>query len=256
MDYSKIGWTDHTWNPWQGCEHVSPACKFCYIGPIMKRAGRVPFDGPNRAKTTWKKPFRWQRNAQTEGHRFRVFTCSLSDFFHPDADQWRDEAWEVIRKCPNLDFMVLTKRPELMAERMPADWGDGYSNVWLGVTVENENYLDRIDLVTEIPAPVHFVSAEPLFGPIDFRPKLDRIDWLITGCERAAKDKRRTMDMDWVRDLSSQCVEAKTAFFFKQYYEGSQLQFNGVLDGKVRHAWPLPTKPLHRRRRKPGIYRV
>jgi len=253
MKDSKIGWTDHTQNFWQGCNKVSPACTHCYIGRVMRHRGREPFDGPMRTQT-WKDPFKWNRRAESEGRRHRVFTCSLSDFFHLEADPWRAEAWEVIRDCENLDWLILTKRPELVAQRLPADWGAGYKNVWLGVTVETQEYRHRIEEILSIPAPIHFVSAEPLLEAIDFEPYLDRLDWIITGCEQAAEKKRRTMDVDWVRDLRDQCQKTQTAFFFKQYYEGNQIREDGLLDGKVCQHWPLPTTPLRLRRRNPGRF--
>ena len=122
---SGIGWTDHTQNFWWGCHKASEECTHCYIDGIMRRAGRVPFAGPMRT-VNWSNPHRWERQAQEQGRRFRIFTCSMSDFFHPGADGWRDEAWEVIRQCPSLDWFILTKRPELIADRLPVDWGNGY----------------------------------------------------------------------------------------------------------------------------------
>ena len=202
---SGIGWTDHTMNFWWGCHKVSQECKNCYIDGIMRRAGRVPFGGPIRT-VNWKKSHRWQQQATEQGRRFRVFTCSMSDFFHPDADQWREEAWEVIRQCQNLDWLILTKRPELIAERLPSDWGKGFPNVWLGVTCGIASSLNRLDVLQEIPAVIRWVSAEPLLGPIDFRPYLDgTIQWIITGCEQAGVGKRREMNLDWVRDIDRQC---------------------------------------------------
>lgn len=94
---SKIGWTDHTHNFWWGCHKVSEECRFCYISGIMRRGGYEPFNGPMRTKN-WNNPQRWQRQAERSGKRLRVFTCSMSDFFHPAADDWRDEAWDVIRR--------------------------------------------------------------------------------------------------------------------------------------------------------------
>lgn len=122
---SKIGWTDHTQNFWWGCHKVSEECHFCYISGIMRRGGYEPFRGPMRTKN-WSNPRRWNRAARQSRKRLRVFTCSMSDFFHPGADAWRDEAWEVIRECESLDWLVLTKRPELIEDRLPSDWGDGY----------------------------------------------------------------------------------------------------------------------------------
>lgn len=240
---SLIGWTDHTWNPWIGCRHVSKACRFCYIGPIIRRMGKEPFDGAFLTKT-WPDPYRFNRQAQALGRRYRVFTCSMSDFFIEDADEWRPEAWETIKECKSLDFQVLTKRPENIHDRLPSDWGDGYPNVWLGVTVEAEAYLERVESLAKIPAVVHWVSAEPLYEAINFRPYLRRgwIDWIITGCENAHRDKRAAMDMDWVRDIHRQCEEYGAAHFLKQYYGGrygNTLIDDGMLDGRKRQELPV-----------------
>ncbi len=235
---TSIGWTDHTMNFWWGCHKVSPECTHCYIDGIMRRAGRVPFRGPMRT-VNWGHPAKWQRQAAKTGKRLRIFTCSMSDFFHPGADQWRPEAWQVIRACPNLDWLILTKRPELIADRLPADWGKGYGNVWLGVTCGVRASLSRLSILKNIPAVVRFVSAEPLLESIDFRPYLDgSIHWIITGCEQSGVGKRRPMELDWLRDIDRQCREAGIVHFFKQRYEGSQIVFDGLLDGVVRQAWP------------------
>ena len=115
---SGIGWTDHTMNFWWGCHKVSEECLFCYIDAFMRWQGKQPFRGPIRtSNSNWKKPWTWDRKAGRTSLRFRVFTCSMSDFFHPGADAWRAEAWQVIRQCPNLDWLILTKRPELIPDR-------------------------------------------------------------------------------------------------------------------------------------------
>lgn len=235
---SLIGWTDHTMNFWQGCHKISTECRRCYIEGIMRRAGREPFMGPMRTKD-WSCPRRWQRQAEERGRRFRVFTCSMSDFFHRGADDWRDEAWDVIRQCDRLDWLILTKRPELIAGRLPTDWDQGYSNVWLGVTCGARSSLPRLNLLKQIPASVRFISAEPLVEAIDFTPYFDgSIHWIITGCERAGVGKRRSMDLDWVRAIDRQCRKAGVAHYFKQRYEGSQIAEDGLLDGKVRQTFP------------------
>jgi protein gp37 len=236
---SKIGWTQHTMNFWWGCNKVSEECRHCYIGPIMRRAGYEPFDGPMET-VNWSYPDRRNRQAGQASERHRVFTCSMSDFFHPAADQWRPEAWEVIKRCENLDWLILTKRPELAKDRLPADWKNGYPNVWLGVTCGCVKSLCRLEHLRAIPAVVKFVSAEPLLEPMDFRPYLGWLDWIITGCERAAKEKRRQMDLDWVRDIDRQCKDRCVAHFFKQAY----LDERGVpceaplLDGKLIQEFP------------------
>ncbi|MHC2068128.1 DUF5131 family protein [Bremerella sp. T1] len=241
MQNSKIGWTHYTWNPWWGCNKVSAACRHCYIGQIMRRSGNEPFDGPMRTKTTWRLPFRWNRAAIGTGERLRIFTCSMSDFFHPGADKWRCEAWAIIQACQNLDWLILTKRPELIRDRLPSDWGTGYPNVWMGVTVEDQSHIKRIDKLAKIPAAVRFVSAEPLLGPVYFGRRLRQLDWVITGCEKAAKAKRRGLENSWVRNIRDECEASGVALFHKQYYQGNKIMFDGLIDGKIYQKWPAST---------------
>ena len=238
-EHSKIGWTDHTHNFWWGCHKVSPECQFCYIDAIMRRGGFEPFKGPMRTKN-WENPMRWNRAAERNARRARVFTCSMSDFFHQGADQWRDEAWQIISECKFLDWLILTKRADRISECLPEDWGGGYPNVWLGVTAGCQSSLGRVEKLLTIPAAVRFISAEPLLERIDLRPFLSGIDWVITGCERARKGKRRVMDLEWVRDIDAQCRAAEVAHFFKQYYvdESGVPCEDGVLDEVQRQAWP------------------
>lgn len=140
-----IQWTESTWNPWYGCKKVSPGCKNCYMYRDQKRFGKDPQVVTLAAENTFRMPLRLKKPA-------RIFTCSWSDFFIEDADDWRNGAWEIIKKTPQHTYQVLTKRPELIAERLPADWGDGYANVWLGVSVENNDYLWRAETLATIPA--------------------------------------------------------------------------------------------------------
>lgn len=205
----------------------------------MKRAGREPFKGPIRTKN-WTAPYKWNRRALASRQRYRIFTCSMSDYFHPGADDWRPDAWKVIRECDQLDWLILTKRPELIVERLPCDWGSGYPHVWLGVTCGLSSSLHRLDVLRTIPASIRWVSAEPLLGPIDFSPYLDgRFQWIITGCEQAGAEKRRSMNLSWVREIADQCRHAGVAHFFKQRYQGNQLVHDGLLDGCVRQDWPI-----------------
>ncbi len=241
-EFSNIGWTTHTMNFWWGCVKVGIECRVCYIGPIMLRGGHVPFNGPMRTKD-WSKPYKWDREARQSGERPRVFTCSMSDFFHDGADAWRPEAWKVIADCPHLDWLILTKRPELVPDRLPADWGDGYPNVWLGVTAGCRRSLWRLDLLRRIPAALKWVSAEPLLEPLDLRPYFSWLRWIITGCERAARGTRHVMDIDWVRDIDRQCKEAGVAHFFKQAYvdeKGVPCE-TPLLDGRVVQEIPAMT---------------
>ena len=119
------------------------------------------------------------------------------------------------------------------------DWGTGYSNVWLGVTVESQDHLGRVDLLTGVPAAIRFVSAEPLLGPIEFgAERLRDIDWIITGCEDAAQAKRRPMDPNWVRSIRDQCESAGVHLFHKQYFVGNQLVYDGCIDGVKHQEFP------------------
>lgn len=206
-----IAWTDRTWNPWRGCTRVSPGCAHCYMFTAQERYGRDP-NIVTRTKT-WGEAPRWQKDAAAKGIIERIFTCSWSDWFHEDADAWRDEAWALVKACPNLHFQILTKRDDRIADHLPADWGEGYPNVWLGVSIENDRHTYRADRLRAIPAAVRFISAEPLLGPL---PSLDMtgIHWIIVGGESGPG--YRPMDTEWAIDLRDRAKRAGVAFFFKQ----------------------------------------
>lgn len=175
---SNIEWTTHTFNPWIGCQKVGPGCDHCYAETwdsrgLQQRESRW---GPHAARTrtsagNWSKPLAWNRAADGAAERPRVFCASLADVFdnHPSVDpQWRQDLWALIKATPNLDWMLLTKRPGNIAKMLPDDWGTGYSNVWLGCTVVNQEEADRdIPKLLDVPAAVHFLSMEPLLGPVD-----------------------------------------------------------------------------------------
>jgi protein gp37 len=194
-----------------------------------KQYGQDPNTVVRSAKATFYKPLHWKDAA-------RVFTCSWSDFFVEEADAWRADAWDVIRKTPHLAYQVLTKRPENILDRLPADWADGWPNVWLGVSAENQTAADeRIPALLSIPARVRFVSAEPLLGPVDLRPWMPvvlpngtplfsyqhgykaALNWVIVGGESGPK--ARPMHPGWARQLRDQCQTAGVPLFFKQWGE-------------------------------------
>lgn len=199
-----IEWTDHTHNFWYGCRKVSAGCKFCYAEREMGRYQR-DFHTVTRAKG-FDKPRRWKQPA-------KVFVNSWSDFFIEDADDWRDDAWGVIRDTPHLTYQILTKRPERIIDHLPIDWGDGWANVWLGVSVENDDVTERIAVLQELPAVVRFISFEPLLGPI-IHWDATGIHWAIVGGESG--DKARPMDVGWAVKLWRECQEWGVAFFMKQ----------------------------------------
>jgi protein gp37 len=176
---SSIEWTDHTMNFWVGCTKVSPACDNCYAESWAKRTGQSKLWNGERRQTTLAnrhKAHKWNKQAQATGKRLKVFTNSLADFFDNQVPtQWRREAWHLIEQTPHLDWLILTKRPQNILKMLPdpetgvKPWGNGWPNVWLGTTVENQQEADRrIPHLLNVPALVRFVSAEPLLGPVDF----------------------------------------------------------------------------------------
>lgn len=182
---SKIEWTTHTFNPWWGCVKVSPACAHCYAEAFAKRVGQNVWgvDAPRRffGAKHWEEPLRWNRVAAASGERARVFCASMADVFeaHKELDvqvqlnEARAQLWALIKQTPSLDWLLLTKRPENIRGMLPADWDNGYPNVWLGTTVENQEWAEkRIVHLLRAPAVVHFLSCEPLLGDLDIRPWL------------------------------------------------------------------------------------
>lgn len=269
---SAIQWTDHTFNPWRGCTKVSQGCKNCYAETLSARNPSVlgiwgpKGSRPVAAESYWKQPEKWDREAKEQGVRKRVFCASLADVFEgPEtmpADAWEDvelarlRLWAWIEATPNLDWLILTKRPEnfwkvglsffggpgLMAGGMP-------ENAWIGTSVEDQKTADeRIPELLKIPATVRFLSCEPLIGSVqldaltcgaDFDAEgagyynslkgkafeLDgepgqsgpSIDWVICGGESG--HGARPMHPDWARSLRDQCVSAGVPYFFKQWGE-------------------------------------
>ena len=218
---SRIEWTDHTFNPWWGCTKVSEACKNCYAEAWSKRVGQKVW-GPKAERRFfgerhWLEPIKWNADAIATNSRRRVFCASMADVFE-DRDSlglWRSKLWELIEITPQLDWLLLTKRPELVARL--TRWGDSWPrNVWLGTTVENQEAADsRLPHLAAIPAAVRFISAEPLMGPVNIRPWLGTvIDWVITGGESGPK--ARPSSPSWFRDLLGQCMTADVPFHFKQ----------------------------------------
>lgn len=239
-----IEWSDATWNPWQGCTKVSPACAHCYMFQGMKRFGKDPTHVRQSSGETWGLPIkRWKTGERAGEYKIapgkKVFTCSWSDWFHEAADKWRGQAWDIIRQRPDLTFQIVTKRTERIAACLPSDWENGWPNVWLIATVENQEYADRrIPELLRVPAVVRGLSIEPMLGPIDLIAVLrryidsivgreqtsyetassafgDLINWVIAGGESGPG--ARPMHPAWVRLLRDQCLAAGVAFFFKQW---------------------------------------
>jgi protein gp37 len=260
---SKIEWCDHTFNPWIGCTKVSPGCTNCYaaVDTFARRErshGRELW-GPHAerhrtAEAYWKKPLAWNkdnwyqcldcgwrgshkntlphaewqreicpscRSFNTEFTRQRVFCSSLADVFEdrPDIFLWRDDLFRLIEQTPNLDWLLLTKRPENVKRSLP-------SNVWIGTSVENQQYADeRIPALLKVPAKVRFLSCEPLLSNIRIQKYLldgahkfeQHIHWVICGGESGPH--ARPMHPDWARSLQDQCQAVGVPFLFKQWGE-------------------------------------
>jgi len=233
---STIEWTHHTFNPWWGCVKVSEGCKHCYAETWAKRVGSNVW-GPKASRRFfsdrhWDEPLRWDREALLQKERRRVFCASMADVFEPrsELDPWRDRLWHLIAATRNLDWLLLTKRPEHIATLAP--WSHKWPpNVWLGVTAENQDRAnERVRLLLQYPAAVRFLSCEPLLGPIDlsqsirgkavakpFRgPKAGPgIHWVIAGGESGPG--ARPMHPAWPRSLREQCISEGIAFHFKQW---------------------------------------
>ena len=202
-----IAWTEKTWNPWQGCHKVSAGCTLCYMYSEKIRYGQRPNVVVRSKPPTFNAPMKWKEPA-------RVFTCSWSDWFIEEADAWRDEAWEIIRHAPHLTYQILTKRPERIADHLPAGWPLG--NVWLGVSVENQAAADeRIPHLLATPAALRFLSVEPLLAPVTLGLRAGPgIDWVIAGGESGPG--ARPCNVAWIRSLMAQCRAAHVPAFLKQ----------------------------------------
>jgi protein gp37 len=202
-----IEWTDKTWNPTVGCNKVSPGCKHCYAETITKRFHQ---NFPNGFEFTLHperldEPRRWRQPS-------RVFVNSMSDLFHEQMPlDFLREVFRVMEECPLHVFQILTKRHERLVDLTPElNWPE---NVWVGVSVENQDYAHRVDYLRKVPAAVRFLSCEPLIGPLDL--DLKGIHWVIVGGESGRG--HRPIEAEWVRDIQAQCREQDAAFFFKQW---------------------------------------
>jgi len=220
-----IEWTDKTWNPTTGCNKVSPGCKYCYAETITQR---FPKTFPNGFEFTLHRdrlnePKKWRKPS-------RVFVNSMSDLFHESMPlDFLQQIFKVMKDCPQHTFQILTKRHERLLEIADAKILDWPPNVWMGISVETQKYVTRVDYLRKVPAAVRFLSCEPLLGPLEL--DLTSIHWVITGGESGAK--HRPIKEDWVRSIRDQCQAAGVAFFHKQW-GGVRPNSNGrLLDGRT-----------------------
>lgn len=251
---TKIEWAHHTFNPWIGCQAVSPGCDNCYAKAQTERFGGDFGVRRRTSEANWKQPIRWNKKAEKEGIRYRVFCASLADVFdNAVPPDWREELFEIIRITPNLDWLLLTKRPQnivSMVQYHGAIAGNGLrylpKNVWLGTTAENQDRADTnissLLLTREkIGATVLFVSIEPMLGPIDLYPyivpqekfgsNLPSLDWVIVGGESGRN--ARPMHPDWPRKIRDDCKLFGVPFMFKQWGEHAPNWLNDDLGNKI-----------------------
>ena len=246
-DKTIIAWTEHTFNVAWGCVKVSPGCRNCYADDLANRYGHDVW-GPGKSRRTfgaahWVEPLKWDRWARDAGAVRRVFCSSMCDVFedHPTIAAEREKLWPLIEATPNLHWQLLTKRPERIAGNLPANWEGIRGRVWVGCSVESEEYVGRIDHVRGIDAAVRFVSYEPAIGPIAHAADLAGIDWLIYGGESGAR--RRPEDKQWARDVMALCRANGTAFFHKQ--SAHRFTERGIeLDGRIIREYPSPRTAL------------
>ncbi|MBD2068115.1 phage Gp37/Gp68 family protein [Leptolyngbya sp. FACHB-671] len=230
---STIEWTEATWNPTTGCQKVSPGCFHCYAERFAERFRGVPghpyeqgFDiklWPERLKlpSSWKKPR-------------LIFVNSMSDLFHQDIpDDFIHEVFLAMSKADWHQFQVLTKRPERLVE-IARQIKNFPRNVWVGVSVESQAWMWRAEALKEVPAKVRFLSCEPLLGSLKI--PLDGLNWIIVGGESGPG--ARPMDIEWVRNIRDQCVEAEVPFFFKQWGGVRKKKFGRELDGRTWDEFP------------------
>ena len=230
---SGIEWTDATWNPVTGCTQVSPGCDHCYALTFAERFRGVlghhyeqGFDlrlWPERLDL----PLRWRKPR-------RIFVNSMSDLFHKDVpDEFVRRAFDTMLRADWHTYQVLTKRPQRLARLAPTlPWPP---HVWIGVSVESNEYAWRADFLRQVPAAIRFISAEPLLGPVD-QLDLSGIQWVITGGESGAGFRR--CDAAWVRDVRDRCVAAGVAYFHKQWGGRTPKAGGRVLDGRTWDEFP------------------
>lgn len=265
-----IAWTDHTFNPWWGCARVSPGCNHCYAETFAKRTGHDLWGkgGERRffGDKHWAEPIRWNRQAEADGRRHRVFCASMADVFEKRADltEHRERLFRLIEDTPWLDWQLLTKRPENIARLAPDRWNAGFpENVWIGTTVEDQQRAQqRIPVLLAVPVATRFLSCEPLLGPVDLSRWLGLewseigecwgidmfswlqgewgpargISWVIVGGESGPH--HRPLDLDHARTLRDQCLAADVPFFFKQVGGRTPTAGGDLLDGVAYKEFP------------------
>ncbi len=231
---SRIEWTESTWNPLTGCTKISPGCKHCYAERMAKRLRAMGQPNyVNGFKLTMhehvlEKPLEW-KTPQV------IFVNSMSDLFHKDVPlEFVQRVFDTMKRAHWHHFQVLTKRSERLAELSPRlEWTD---NIWMGVSVENEKYIYRVDDLRRTGAKIKFLSVEPLIGPLP-KINLKGINWVIVGGESGPK--ARPLEREWVVSIRDQCLKTKVPFFFKQWGGVQKKKAGRLLDGRTWDQMPV-----------------
>jgi len=232
------------WNPWHGCHKLSAGCKYCYVYRGDSKRG---VDSSIISKTkNFDLPIQKKRNGEYKiPSGSLVYTCFTSDFFLEEADGWRAEAWEMMRIRSDLRFMMITKRIDRLQVNLPDDWGDGYDNVTICCTIENQDRANyRLPIYKAAPIKHKIIICEPLLEQVDLRP-FDIGEWaeqVVAGGESGYE--ARPCNFDWIMDLREVCIEQHVSFWFKQ--TGAKL----IKEGKL---YNIPRRLQHAQARKSGI---
>lgn len=234
------------WNPWRGCHKCSEGCKFCYIHKGDAKRG---IDTNNVVKTKrFTAPIdKYQRGEKKGKYKMEsgktVYLCFSSDFLLQDADDWREECWKMIKERSDLHFIFLTKRIERFMDCIPKDWGDGYDNVTVGCTVENQKRVDeRLSIFNTLPIKHKNIICQPLLEEVDIEKYLKDIELVLVGGE--SDRNARPLDYKWVLSIREQCKRNNVKFEFRQ------CGTNFIKDG---HLYKLNVKQLGSQARKAGI---
>lgn len=221
------------WNPWHGCHKCSPGCLNCYVYYLDKKRDKDA-SVVTKSKTNFDLPLKKDRKGNYKiVSGSEIATCFTSDFFVQEADEWREEAWSMIKKRSDVFFLICTKRIERFLECIPKDWEDGYDNVFLAVTCENqEKANERLPILLKIPAKKKYVFVSPILEDIDLEPflKEGKIDLVSVGGE--SYENARVCDFDWVRHIKKTCDLYHVSFDFHQ--TGSNFKMNDKIY-KIKH---------------------
>jgi protein gp37 len=225
---SPIEWTDATWNPVTGCTKISPGCKHCYAERMSKRLQAMGNKNYRNGFEVTLQPHMLELPVRWKGAR-RIFVNSMSDLFHEDVPlSYIQDVFSVMHRANWHQYQVLTKRSDRLLElSAELPWAP---QIWMGVSVESADYVERIEHLRKTGAFVKFLSVEPLLGPIP-KLKLHGIDWVIVGGESGPG--ARPMEEAWVKDIRNQCQKAGTAFFFKQWGGVQKKRAGRELEGRT-----------------------